>query len=53
MVRIQNITRDIFFFKNNPENEAGRLVPDVFLVFKKALYAFVVLEKGLGIVSPP
>ena len=27
-----------FFFKNHPENEAGKLVPDLFLLFKKALY---------------
>ena len=26
------------FFKNHGENEAGRLVPDIFLLFKKALY---------------
>ena len=26
------------FFKNHAENEAGRLVPDHFLFFKKALY---------------
>ena len=28
----------IFLFKNYAENEAGKLVPDRFLVFKKALY---------------
>ena len=33
-----NITRVIFFFKNYGDNQAGRLVPDRFLVFKKALY---------------
>ena len=27
-----------FFFKNHAENKAGRLVPDLFLFFKKALY---------------
>ena len=27
-----------FFFKNHSENEAERLVPDLFLLFKKALY---------------
>ena len=27
-----------FFFKNNAENGAGRLVADLFLLFKKALY---------------
>ena len=29
---------EIFFFKNHAENQAGRLVPDLFLIFKKALY---------------
>ena len=33
-----NITREIFFFKNHAGNEAGILVPDHFLIFKKALY---------------
>ena len=28
----------MFFFKYHAENEAGRLVPDLFLFFKKALY---------------
>ena len=28
----------IFFVKNHEENESGRLVPDLFLFFKKALY---------------
>ena len=28
-------TREIFFFKNYGENEAGRLVPDLFLFFQK------------------
>ena len=27
-----------FFFKNYAENEPGKLVPDCFLFFKKALY---------------
>ena len=27
----------IFFFKNHEEKEAGRLVPDLFLFFKKSL----------------
>ena len=30
--------RYVFFFKNHAENEAKKLVPDVFLFFKKALY---------------
>ena len=28
----------IFFFKNHAENEAGRLAPDLFLLFNKALH---------------
>ena len=28
----------MFLFRNHAENEAGRLVPDLFLFFKKALY---------------
>ena len=28
----------IFLFKNYAENEAGKLVPDHFLLFKKALF---------------
>ena len=31
------MTREILFFKNHAENEAGRLVPDL-LLFKRALY---------------
>ena len=27
-----------FIFKNYAKNEAGRLVPDLFLFFRKALY---------------
>ena len=34
---IENHKR-IFFFKNYAENETGKLVPDHFLFFKKALY---------------
>ena len=30
--------RAIFFFKNQAENEAGRLVPDHFFIFKTDLY---------------
>ena len=28
----------MFFFKNHAANEAGRLVPDLFLFFEKAIY---------------
>ena len=30
-----NTLRDIFFFKNYAESNAGRLIPDLFLFFKK------------------
>ena len=30
--------RDIFLQKNHAEKETGRLVPDLFLFFKKVLY---------------
>ena len=36
--QLVNITREIFFFKNHPQNETEGLVPDPFLLFKKALY---------------
>ena len=29
---------EVFFFKNNAENDVGRLIPGLFLFFKKALY---------------
>ena len=32
------ITKEYFFSKNYVENETGRLVPDLFLFFQKALY---------------
>ena len=32
------MTREIFFFKNHAENETRRLVPDLFLFFKKPVY---------------
>ena len=30
--------KKIFSFKNHAENQAGRLVPDLLLLFKKASY---------------
>ena len=36
--QLKNIPREIFLFKNYAENEAGKLIPDRFLFFKKALY---------------
>ena len=35
--QVLNITREIFFFKTHAENEAMRLVLDLFLFLKKAL----------------
>ena len=35
---IEYITRETVYFKNHVENEAGRLVPDLILFFKKALH---------------
>ena len=31
----------MFFFKNNAENEAGKLVPDLFLFFEKVFYEVI------------
>ena len=36
--QLMDKTREIFYFKNHTENEAGRLVPNLFLFFKKVLY---------------
>ena len=36
--QLTEYNRTNIFFKNHAENEAGRLVPDLFLFFKKALY---------------
>ena len=36
--RTEKFSQIILFFKNHAENEAGRLVPDFFLFFKKAVY---------------
>ena len=35
---VQLITKEMFFFKNRAENEVWRLVPDLFLFFRKALF---------------
>ena len=42
---LEHNKRNIFFFKNHAENETGRLVPDLFLFFEKALYEI----KGSGL----
>ena len=41
----------MFFLENYAENETGRLVPDLFLFFEKALYEVKAngLELGFGI----
>ena len=35
-MKFGELTKEIFFFKNYVENEAGRLVSDLFLFFEKA-----------------
>ena len=35
MVNELNVALEIFFFKNQAKDEVGRLVPDLFLFFKK------------------
>ena len=37
-MKFGQLTREVFFFKNHAENDAGRLVTDLFLHFKKPLY---------------
>ena len=37
-MKFGQLIREMFFFKYHIENEAGRLVPDLFLFFKQALY---------------
>ena len=37
-MKFGQLRREIFFFKNHTENEAGRLVPDFFLFLRKVLY---------------
>ena len=43
-----NITREIFFFKNHAKSEAGKLVPELFLFFIKALYKGLASGLQLG-----
>ena len=38
LASLQKVVREIPFFKNHAENEAERLIPDLFLSCKKALY---------------
>ena len=35
--QLTECNKKLFFFKNHEENEEGRLLPDLFLFFKKAL----------------
>ena len=46
--RLKNIAGEIFFFRNHAENEVGRLVPGLFLFFKKRLYKVQVSCLHLG-----
>ena len=41
------MTRKIFVFKSHAENEAGRLVPDLFSFFKKKEALYEVKLSGL------
>ena len=36
-MKFGHLTREIFFFKDHAENEAGTPVPDLLFFFKKAL----------------
>ena len=36
--QVIDITIELFYFKNHAENEARKLVPDLFLFFPKSLY---------------
>ena len=36
-VQLMKLACEIFFFNNHAENKVGRLVPDLFLIFKKVL----------------
>ena len=35
---VPELSKEIFFFKNHAENEAGRLVYNLSLIFEKAFY---------------
>ena len=41
---------EIFFFKNHAENEAGRLVPDLFFFKKKAVYKVKSVVRTLAVI---
>ena len=41
----------IFFFKNHAGNETGRLVSDLFLLFKEALYKVKASGPQLGFIT--
>ena len=36
-MKFDQLTREIFFLKNHAENNAGRLIPDLFFSFLKKL----------------
>ena len=44
-MKFGQVTKETFFFENRAKNEGGRLIPDVFSFFKKALYE----EKASGL----
>ena len=41
----------MFFFKNHAENEAGKIVSDLFLIYKKVLYEVKVINRTLVSIS--
>ena len=48
LVSQQNITKEIFLFRNHADNMSGRLVPVLFLFNKKALYEVNAIVLGLS-----
>ena len=49
-MKVGQLKRETFFFKNHAENEGGRLVRDYFLFFKKALNEVKVSEPQLSFI---
>ena len=45
--------REIFHFRNNAEKKSGRLVPDLFLFYKKHLSKSKQVVSTLVLVRPP
>ena len=42
---------EIFYFKNHAKDGASSLVPDLFLLFKKALYKVKASDLQLGFIT--